>query len=102
MFVGDSTPVYQGMVIGEHVLEADMEMNPCKAKKQTNIRAAGTDEAIRLIPHKAFSLEEAVSYIRDDEIVEVTPKWIRIRKKILDQGERQRIVRDAKNKKLNK
>jgi len=66
------------------VLESDMEMNPCKAKKATNIRAAGSDEAIRLVPAKIYSLEEAVSYIRDDEIVEVTPKWVRMRKRILD------------------
>lgn len=82
------TPVYAGMVIGEHVLESDMEMNPCKPKKATNIRAAGTDEAIRLVPAKLLTLEEAVSYIREDEVVEVTPKWIRMRKRILDKGER--------------
>ena len=74
-----------------------MEMNCVKSKKQTNIRAAGHDEAIKLSPPRLFNLEEAISYIRDDELVEVTPKWIRIRKKILDQGERQRIRRNAKN-----
>lgn len=84
------------MVIGEHNLDTDMEMNPTKAKKQTNIRAAGHDEAIKLTPARLFSLEEAVAYIRDDELVEVTPKWIRIRKMILDKDERKRANRNQK------
>lgn len=85
LFVGPNTPVYPGMVIGEYVLEdTDMEMNPCKAKKLTNIRTVNSEEQIKLAPARIFSLEEAVSYIRDDELVEVTPKWIRIRKRILD------------------
>lgn len=81
------------MVIGEHVLDTDMEMNPCKSKKLTNVRTVGHEEAIKLLPPKLFSLEEAISYIRDDELVEVTPKWIRIRKRILDQNERRRMKR---------
>lgn len=84
LFIGPNTPVYQGMVIGEYVLEDDMEMNPTKTKKLTNIRAVGHDEQIKLHPHRQFNLEEAVTYIRDDELVEVTPKWIRIRKRVLD------------------
>lgn len=78
------------MVIGEHVLETDIEMNASKAKKLTNVRAEGKEEAIKLTTPKSFSLEDAVTYIRDDEIVEVTPKHIRIRKRMLDAGERRR------------
>jgi len=69
-----------GHVIGEHVLEKDMNMNPCKAKQLTNVRSKGSEEAINLTAPKVMGLEDAVSYIRDDELVEVTPRWIRIRK----------------------
>jgi len=73
-----------------------MEMNAVKAKKLTNVRAAGSEEAIKLIPPRIFSLEDAISYIRDDELVEVTPKQIRIRKRVLDKEERRRMRRDGK------
>ena len=96
LFVGPNTPTYMGMVIGEYVLEDDMEMNPCKEKHLTNIRMKGSEEQIKLTPPKIFGLEEAITYIRDDELVEVTPKWIRIRKRILDQGERRRVKRNSK------
>lgn len=96
LFVGPNTPVYAGMVIGEYVLDDDMEMNPCKAKHLTNIRTKSHEDQIKLQPPRLFSLEEAVSYIREDELVEVTPKWIRIRKRILDQNERRKIRREAK------
>jgi GTP-binding protein len=98
LFIGHATPCYAGMVIGEHVLETDMDMNPCKAKKLTNVRSVGHEDAIKLAPPRIFNLEEAVTYIRDDELVEVTPKWIRIRKRILDQNERRRIIRNEKKK----
>lgn len=88
-----------GHVIGEHVLDTDMEMNAVRTKKLTNVRSVGSEEQIKLSPPRIFSLEEAISYIRDDELVEVTPKQIRIRKVILDQGERRRIKRDTKNAK---
>ena len=88
-----------GHVIGEHVLDTDMEMNAVRTKKLTNVRSVGSEEQIKLSPPRIFSLEEAISYIRDDELVEVTPKQIRIRKVILDQGERRRIKRDTKNSK---
>ena len=85
LFIGPGTPTYAGMVIGEYVLDdQDMEMNPVKQKKLTNIRTVGHEEQIKLTAPKIFSLEEAVTYIREDELVEVTPKWIRIRKRILD------------------
>lgn len=90
-----------GHVIGEHVLETDMEMNPVKTKHLTNIRMKGSEEAINLTTPMKMCLEDVITYIRDDELVEVTPKWIRIRKRILDQSVRARIVRNVKNDKLN-
>ncbi len=96
LFVGPNTPCYEGMVIGEYVLDDDMEMNPCKTKHLTNIRMKGSEEQIKLIPPKIFSLEEAITYIREDELVEVTPKWIRIRKRVLNKDERRRIKRNSK------
>ena len=99
--MGIGVPTYMGHVIGEHVLEIDMEMNPCKTKHLTNVRSKGHEEAINLTTPRTMSLEEAITYIRDDELVEVTPKWIRIRKRILDQGARARIVRTIKNEKIN-
>lgn len=96
LFIGINTPCYEGMVIGEYVLDDDMEMNPCKSKHLTNIRSKGSEEQIKLTPPKIFSLEEAITYIREDELVEVTPKWIRIRKRVLNKDERRRIKRNAK------
>ena len=72
------------MIVGDNSREADMEVNVTKEKKQTNMRASTADEAIRLIPHKQLSLEQAIEYIADDEFVEVTPKSLRLRKKVLN------------------
>ena len=93
MFIGAQTEVYQGMIIGEHSRDNDLEVNPLKGKKLTNIRAAGSDEAVRLTPPVRFSLEEAIAYIDDDELVEVTPGAIRLRKRYLDPHERKRMAR---------
>ena len=93
MFVGPQTKVYKGMVIGEHARDNDLEVNPLKGKKLTNVRASGTDEAVRLTPHIKFSLEQAISYINSDELVEVTPTNIRLRKRFLDTHERKRQAR---------
>ena len=93
MFVGPQTKVYKGMVIGEHARDNDLEVNPLKGKKLTNVRASGTDEAVRLTPHMKFSLEQAISYINNDELVEVTPANIRLRKRFLDTHERKRQAR---------
>ena len=93
MFVGPQTKVYKGMVIGEHARDNDLEVNPLKGKKLTNVRASGTDEAVRLTPHIKFSLEQAISYINNDELVEVTPTSIRLRKRFLDTHERKRQAR---------
>ncbi|NRB02943.1 MAG: translational GTPase TypA [Rhodobacteraceae bacterium] len=93
MFVGPQTDVYQGMIIGEHSRDNDLEVNPLKGKKLTNVRASGSDDAVRLTPHVQFSLEEAIAYIDDDELVEVTPNAIRLRKRYLDPHERKRMAR---------
>ena len=93
MIVGPAEEVYVGMVVGIHNRDNDLNVNPCKNKQLTNTRASGSDEAIALIKPKTFSLEEALEFIQDDELVEVTPSAIRIRKKILDPNERYRINR---------
>jgi GTP-binding protein len=83
LFVGPGVPVYGGMIIGEHSRETDTVMNPCKKKQLSNMRASGSDDAIMLTPHRTLSLEQAIEFIASDELVEVTPKSIRIRKKDL-------------------
>ncbi len=83
LFVGAGVEAYEGMIVGENTREQDMEVNVTKEKKQTNMRSSSADEAIRLIPHKELSLEQAIEFIADDEYVEITPKLIRLRKKIL-------------------
>ncbi|REF72624.1 MULTISPECIES: translational GTPase TypA [Paracoccus] len=93
MFIGAQEQVYQGMIIGEHSRDNDLEVNPLKGKKLTNVRASGTDEAVRLTPPVRMSLEEAIAYIDNDELVEVTPKSIRLRKRHLDPHERKRQSR---------
>ena len=95
MFIGAQTKVYQGMIIGEHNRENDLEVNPLKGKKLTNVRASGTDEAVRLTTPVTLSLEEAIAYIDDDELVEVTPNAIRLRKRHLDPHERKRQAKAA-------
>lgn len=96
LFLDPGTQVYEGMIIGENSRDNDLEVNPLKGKQLTNIRAAGKDEAIRLTPPKIMTLEQAISYIQDDERVEVTPKSIRIRKAVLCPHERKRAERAAK------
>jgi len=93
MFVEPQEKVYQGMIIGEHSRDNDLEVNPLKGKKLTNVRASGTDEAVRLTPISRMSLEQAIAYINDDELVEVTPNAIRLRKRYLDPHERKRMAR---------
>jgi GTP-binding protein len=83
LFVGPGVPVYAGMIIGEHSRETDTVMNPCKKKQLSNMRASGSDDAIMLTPHRVLSLEQAIEFIAPDELVEVTPKNIRLRKKAL-------------------
>jgi len=94
LFVGHGEPLYEGMIIGENAKTDDLEVNPMKAKQLTNFRASGgKDDAIRLTPPKKMTLEQAIAYIDDDEMVEVTPKSIRLRKRHLDPNERKRASR---------
>ena len=95
MFIGAQEAIYQGMIIGEHSRENDLEVNPLKGKKLTNVRASGTDEAVRLTTPVTMTLEQAIAYIDDDELVEVTPNAIRLRKRYLDPHERKRQSRAA-------
>ena len=95
MFIGAQADVYQGMIIGEHSRDNDLEVNPLKGKKLTNVRASGTDEAVRLTTPITMTLEQAIAYIDDDELVEVTPNSIRLRKRYLDPHERKRQSRSA-------
>jgi len=88
--------VYAGMIIGEHVRDLDLEVNPVRAKKLTNMRASGTDEMIKLSPPRLLTLEEALTWIADDELLEVTPNHIRCRKAILDSGLRKISERSRK------
>lgn len=90
MFIEPGQPVYEGMIVGENAREMDMDVNPCKKKHVTNMRSSASDEAIRLVPPRILSLEQALEYINDDELVEVTPKNIRLRKLILDRTARAR------------
>lgn len=82
--------VYMGQVVGEHVHDNDLVVNVCKAKQLTNVRASGTDDKARIIPKTVMSLEECLEYIKQDELVEVTPKSMRMRKVILDHDQRKK------------
>jgi GTP-binding protein len=95
MFVNPGDPLYEGMVIGIHSRDNDLVVNPVKTKQLTNIRAAGKDEAIMLTPPIRHTLESAIEFIADDELVEITPKSIRIRKRFLKDHERKRASRAA-------
>ena len=83
MFVEPAEQVYEGMIVGENSRTSDMDVNITKEKKQTNMRASTADEAVRLIPPRKLGLEQAIEFINDDELVEITPKSIRLRKKVL-------------------
>jgi GTP-binding protein len=95
MFIAPGTQVYPGMIIGAHSRGTDLDVNPLKGKQLTNIRTTAKDEAVRLTPPVAMSLEQAIAYIEDDELVEVTPKSIRLRKRLLDANDRKRAGRAA-------
>lgn len=96
MFVNPQDKVYMGMIVGEHSRDNDLEINVLKGKQLTNIRASGSDEAIRLTPPRKLTLEDMISYIQDDELVEVTPESLRLRKRLLDPHERKKAMRAAK------
>jgi GTP-binding protein len=88
IFIDPGEQVYEGMIIGENARPADLDVNVTKEKKQTNMRASTADEAVRLVPPRRLGLEQAIEFINDDELVEVTPKSIRVRKRILQQNQR--------------
>jgi len=95
MFITSGVPVYAGMIIGENSRGQDLEVNPLKAKQLTNVRASGTDDAVRLVTPRKMSLEQAIAYIEEDELVEVTPDSMRLRKRYLDSNDRKRASRMA-------
>jgi GTP-binding protein len=95
MFIDPGAKVYQGMIIGEHTRDNDLEVNPMKGKQLTNIRTTSKDEAVRLTPPRRMSLEQAIAYVGDDELVEVTPQSIRLRKRHLDPNVRKRMSRSS-------
>jgi len=94
LFIGAGVEVYGGMIIGQHNKDNDLDVNPCKGKKLTNVRASGTDDAIKLTPPRLLTLEQALEFIDDDELVEVTPNSIRLRKKELDPTKRKRAAKN--------
>ncbi len=96
MFIEPGQKVYEGMIVGENSRDMDIDINPCKQKHQTNIRSSNSDEAIRLVPPRFMSLEQAMEYINDDELVEVTPSSIRLRKAVLDRTTRGRAAKNAR------
>ena len=93
MFVAPQTPVYQGMIVGEHNRDNDLEINVLKGKQLTNVRASGSDEAVRLVPPRLMSLEDMMAYINEDELLEVTPQSLRLRKRYLCPHERKKAAR---------
>jgi GTP-binding protein len=93
LFLGHAIEVYEGQIIGIHSRDNDLSVNPCKGKQLTNVRASGTDEALTLSPVITQTLEQALEFIEDDELVEVTPLSIRVRKKLLTENERKRAAR---------
>jgi len=95
MFVAPQTPVYQGMIVGEHNRDNDLEINVLKGKQLTNVRASGSDEAVRLVPPRLMSLEDMMAYINEDELLEVTPQSLRLRKRYLCPHERKKAARGA-------
>ena len=94
MFIDPQTPVYQGMIVGEHSRENDLEINVLKGKKLTNIRASGADEAVVLTPPRRLSLEEMMAYVEVDELLEVTPESLRLRKRYLLEHERKKFRKE--------
>jgi len=99
LFVTPVDEVYEGMVVGENSKAGDMDVNPCKAKKLTNVRSTGAEEKVVLPPPMRLSVEELISYVDQDEVIEVTPKSVRLRKRILDSGARARYNKSQKGTK---
>ncbi len=96
LFIGGGEQVYEGQVVGEHCRDNDLPVNVCREKKLTNMRASGTDKAIILKPPRLMTLEQALEYIEDDELVEVTPKAVRLRKIYLKENDRKKFARQER------
>ena len=96
LFIGPGTPVYEGMIVGENPKNEDIVCNVCKKKQATNMRAAGSDDALKLVPHSVLSLEQSLEFIKDDELVEVTPNHIRLRKRVLSKELRMKAASKLK------
>jgi GTP-binding protein len=97
LFIGPGTAVYEGMIIGQHAKDNDLVVNSCRGKKLTNVRASGSDDSTKCSPPHILTLEQALEYIAEDELVEVTPKSIRLRKRYLDANERKRHEKQTKS-----
>ncbi|MBI5096103.1 MAG: hypothetical protein HZB32_00330 [Nitrospirae bacterium] len=95
LFIKENTVVYEGMVIGENSRENDLDVNVVREKKQTNMRASGSDDNIQLMPPKIPNLEQAIEFIREDELVEVTPQSVRMRKKVLEANKRPKVQKES-------
>ncbi len=100
LFVGPSVEVYEGMIVGENVRAEDIDVNPTRERKLTNVRSSTAEELVRLIPPRLLSLEQALEFIREDECVEATPSSVRLRKVTLDQAARGRRTAQAKRERL--
>ena len=98
LFIGPGTPVYGGMIVGSSPKGEDIAVNVCRKKQLTNMRAAGSDEALRLVPPRTMSLEQCLEFMADDELLEVTPKSLRLRKRLLDHAARMRALKGGKEK----
>ncbi|MFW6217498.1 MAG: translational GTPase TypA, partial [Verrucomicrobiota bacterium] len=96
LFIGPGEEVYAGQIVGENPRKEDMPVNPAKAKQLDNMRASGSDKGIQLAPPVQFSLERAIEYIANDELVEATPRFLRLRKRILDENLRRKLAKAAK------
>ena len=97
LFIGAGTPVYEGMVVGVCPKSEDMSVNVCKKKQLTNMRASGSDDALRLVTPRVMSLEQCLEFLADDELLEVTPENLRLRKRILNHSERMKALKGSKN-----
>ena len=98
LFIGPGTPVYAGMIVGVSPKSDDMTVNVCKKKQLTNMRASGSDDALRLVPPRQMSLEQCLEFLADDELLEVTPQSLRLRKRELDHAQRMRMLKGNKDK----
>ena len=98
LFIGPGVKVYEGMIVGVSPKQEDITVNVCKKKQMTNMRAAGSDEALRLVPPRKLSLEQCLEFLADDELLEVTPQSLRLRKRELDHAQRMRMLKGNKDK----